>query len=110
MRRSCVHGYVVGLWYCMLSSFSLCTAYISFVSIKNCRCAWGGSPFIITMKLVPFMLVLQADVQEISGEAYIVFGIILFFWELLPTSLVVVFFRVQRPNQTLVRLQHRSRL
>lgn len=47
--------------------------------------------------------VLQADVQEISGEAYIVFGIILFFWELLPTSLVVVFFRVQRPNQNLVK-------
>ncbi|KAG9328482.1 hypothetical protein JZ751_013564 [Albula glossodonta] len=43
----------------------------------------------------------QADVEKISGEAYIVFGIILFFWELLPTSLVVVFFRVQRPNQNL---------
>ncbi|KAM4602269.1 integral membrane protein GPR137C [Polymixia lowei] len=43
----------------------------------------------------------EADVQGISGEAYIVFGIILFFWELLPTSLVVVFFRVQRPNQNL---------
>uniref|UniRef100_A0A673BNI0 Integral membrane protein GPR137B-like n=1 Tax=Sphaeramia orbicularis TaxID=375764 RepID=A0A673BNI0_9TELE len=43
----------------------------------------------------------QADVQEISGEAYIMFGIILFFWELLPTSLVVVFFRVQKPNQNL---------
>ncbi|XP_043966046.1 integral membrane protein GPR137C isoform X1 [Gambusia affinis] len=43
----------------------------------------------------------QADVQVISGEGYIVFGIILFFWELLPTSLVVVFFRVQRPHQNL---------
>ncbi|KAK6478869.1 G protein-coupled receptor 137Ba-like [Huso huso] len=43
----------------------------------------------------------QADVEKISGEAYVVFGIILFFWELLPTSLVVVFFRVQRPNQNL---------
>ncbi|XP_062302771.1 integral membrane protein GPR137C isoform X2 [Osmerus eperlanus] len=43
----------------------------------------------------------QADVEKISGEAYIIFGIILFFWELLPTSLVVVFFRVQRPNQNL---------
>ncbi|TNN47878.1 Integral membrane protein GPR137C [Liparis tanakae] len=42
-----------------------------------------------------------ADVQEISGEAYVAFGIILFFWELLPTSLVVVFFRVQKPNQNL---------
>ncbi|XP_029569966.1 integral membrane protein GPR137B isoform X2 [Salmo trutta] len=35
----------------------------------------------------------QADVEKIRGEAYIIFGIILFFWELLPTSLVVVFFR-----------------
>ncbi|XP_053712691.1 integral membrane protein GPR137C isoform X1 [Synchiropus splendidus] len=43
----------------------------------------------------------QADVQELTGETYIVFGIILFFWELLPTTLVVVFFRVQRPNQNL---------
>ncbi|XP_039597422.1 integral membrane protein GPR137C [Polypterus senegalus] len=43
----------------------------------------------------------QADVEKIQGEAYVVFGIILFFWELLPTSLVVVFFRVQRPNQNL---------
>ncbi|TNM94236.1 hypothetical protein fugu_002412 [Takifugu bimaculatus] len=43
----------------------------------------------------------QAEVQEVSGQTYIVFGVILFFWELLPTSLVVVFFRVQRPNQNL---------
>ncbi|XP_037552664.1 integral membrane protein GPR137C [Nematolebias whitei] len=43
----------------------------------------------------------QADVFNVSGEAYIVFGVILFFWELLPTSLVVVFFRVQRPHQNL---------
>lgn len=40
--------------------------------------------------------------QEVSGQTYIVFGVILFLWELLPTSLVVVFFRVQRPNQNLV--------
>ncbi|XP_055027663.1 integral membrane protein GPR137C isoform X2 [Misgurnus anguillicaudatus] len=43
----------------------------------------------------------QADVEKINGEAYVVFGVILFFWELLPTSLVVLFFRVQRPNQNL---------
>ncbi|XP_018583320.1 integral membrane protein GPR137C isoform X1 [Scleropages formosus] len=43
----------------------------------------------------------QADVEKINGAAYVVFGIILFFWELLPTSLVVIFFRVQRPNQNL---------
>ncbi|XP_060789650.1 integral membrane protein GPR137C [Neoarius graeffei] len=42
----------------------------------------------------------QADV-EIGGKAYMVFGIILFFWEFVPTTLLVVFFRVQRPNQNL---------
>ncbi|XP_028321796.1 integral membrane protein GPR137C [Gouania willdenowi] len=42
----------------------------------------------------------QAGLQ-VSGEAYVVFGVILFFWELLPTSLVVIFFRVQRPSQNL---------
>uniref|UniRef100_A0A4W5P5J9 G protein-coupled receptor 137C n=1 Tax=Hucho hucho TaxID=62062 RepID=A0A4W5P5J9_9TELE len=34
----------------------------------------------------------QADVEKISGEAYIIFGIILFFWELLPTSLTIALF------------------
>ncbi|RVE75302.1 hypothetical protein OJAV_G00015600 [Oryzias javanicus] len=45
----------------------------------------------------------QAEVQDVSGEAYIIFGVILFFWELLPTSLVVVFFRVQKPHQNLAQ-------
>ncbi|XP_077462046.1 integral membrane protein GPR137C isoform X2 [Stigmatopora argus] len=44
----------------------------------------------------------QTDVLKLSGEAYMVFGIILFFWELLPTSLMVLFFRVQKPNQNMV--------
>lgn len=46
---------------------------------------------------------LQDDVEKISGKAYMVFGIVLFFWEFVPTTLLVVFFRVQRPNQNLVR-------
>ncbi|XP_014013355.1 G protein-coupled receptor 137Ba isoform X1 [Salmo salar] len=42
----------------------------------------------------------QADLQSTLGDAgYIVFGVILFVWELLPTSLVVYFFRVRQPNQ-----------
>lgn len=41
----------------------------------------------------------QADLQSTLGDAgYIVFGVILFVWELLPTSLVVFFFRVRQPN------------
>ncbi|XP_045926206.1 G protein-coupled receptor 137Ba isoform X1 [Micropterus dolomieu] len=42
----------------------------------------------------------QADLHSTLGDAgYIVFGVILFVWELLPTSLVVFFFRVRQPNQ-----------
>ncbi|XP_077439799.1 integral membrane protein GPR137C [Vanacampus margaritifer] len=43
----------------------------------------------------------QADLLN-SDEAYMVYGSILFFWELLPTSLMVLFFRVQKPKQNLV--------
>lgn len=43
--------------------------------------------------------VFQADLQSTLGDAgYIVFGVILFVWELLPTSLVVFFFRVRQPD------------
>lgn len=42
----------------------------------------------------------QADLRSSLGDTgYIVFGVILFVWELLPTSLVVFFFRVRRPPQ-----------
>ncbi|XP_056147355.1 G protein-coupled receptor 137Ba isoform X2 [Lampris incognitus] len=42
----------------------------------------------------------QADLRSTLGDAgYIVFGVILFVWELLPTSLVVFFFRVRQPTQ-----------
>ncbi|XP_065115332.1 G protein-coupled receptor 137Ba [Paramisgurnus dabryanus] len=42
----------------------------------------------------------QADLRSSLGDAgYVVFGVILFVWELLPTSLVVYFFRVRKPAQ-----------
>ncbi|KAM6922720.1 G protein-coupled receptor 137Ba isoform 2-T4 [Lycodopsis pacificus] len=41
----------------------------------------------------------QADLRSTLGDAgYIVFGVILFVWELLPTSLMVFFFRVRQPD------------
>ncbi|XP_062980416.1 integral membrane protein GPR137B [Elgaria multicarinata webbii] len=44
----------------------------------------------------------QANLKCQLGDAgYIVFGIILFVWELLPTSLVVFFFRVRNPTKDL---------
>lgn len=48
--------------------------------------------------------ILQADLRSNLGDAgYVVFGVILFVWELLPTSLVVFFFRVRKPAQDRVR-------
>uniref|UniRef100_A0A4W3IIY6 G protein-coupled receptor 137Bb n=1 Tax=Callorhinchus milii TaxID=7868 RepID=A0A4W3IIY6_CALMI len=45
----------------------------------------------------------QADLQtQLGDKGYLVFGVILFIWELLPTTLVVLFFRVRRPVQSLV--------
>ncbi|KAM6971981.1 G protein-coupled receptor 137Ba [Aplochiton taeniatus] len=42
----------------------------------------------------------QADLRSSLGDpGYIVFGVILFFWEMIPTSLVVFFFRVRKPPQ-----------
>lgn len=53
---------------------------------------------------------LQADLRSSLGDAgYIVFGVILFVWELLPTSLVVFFFRVRRPPQERVSSPSRVR-
>uniref|UniRef100_A0A4W4DSA0 G protein-coupled receptor 137Bb n=1 Tax=Electrophorus electricus TaxID=8005 RepID=A0A4W4DSA0_ELEEL len=41
----------------------------------------------------------QADLRSSLGDAgYVVFGVILFVWELLPTSLVVFFFRVRNAS------------
>lgn len=41
----------------------------------------------------------QAEFMNLqTGFAYISFGVVLFVWEFLPTFIVVVFFRVQRPH------------
>uniref|UniRef100_A0A8D0GJX0 G protein-coupled receptor 137 n=1 Tax=Sphenodon punctatus TaxID=8508 RepID=A0A8D0GJX0_SPHPU len=42
----------------------------------------------------------QADlITDLGDQGYVVFGLILFVWELLPTALLVGFFRVHRPPQ-----------
>lgn len=42
--------------------------------------------------------------MEVSSEEYVVFGVVLFLWELVPTTFVVLFFRAQRLSQNLVGL------
>ncbi|XP_030053935.1 integral membrane protein GPR137B isoform X2 [Microcaecilia unicolor] len=52
------------------------------------------------MSLANIYLESKADLKCKLGDAgYVVFGVILFVWELLPTSLVVFFFRVRNPVQ-----------
>ncbi|KAE8286268.1 Integral membrane protein GPR137 Transmembrane 7 superfamily member 1-like 1 protein [Larimichthys crocea] len=42
----------------------------------------------------------QADLRnELGDRGYLAFGVILFIWELLPTSLLILIFRVRRPTQ-----------
>lgn len=42
----------------------------------------------------------QADLQsELGDRGYLVFGAILFIWELLPTGLLILIFRIRRPTQ-----------
>lgn len=42
----------------------------------------------------------QADLRsELGDRGYLAFGVILFVWELLPTSLLILIFRVRRPPQ-----------
>uniref|UniRef100_A0A8I3MLB1 G protein-coupled receptor 137C n=2 Tax=Canis lupus familiaris TaxID=9615 RepID=A0A8I3MLB1_CANLF len=43
----------------------------------------------------------KAHIEDISGEEYIVFGMVLFLWEHVPAWSVVLFFRAQRLNQNL---------
>ncbi|KAI8489262.1 PREDICTED: integral membrane protein GPR137B-like isoform X2 [Branchiostoma belcheri] len=46
----------------------------------------------------------QADLLNLGASDlnYLVFGLVLFFWELLPTSIVVILYRVRRPPQDLM--------
>uniref|UniRef100_A0A8C2CHV1 Integral membrane protein GPR137B-like n=1 Tax=Cyprinus carpio TaxID=7962 RepID=A0A8C2CHV1_CYPCA len=55
---------------------------------------------IAKMSLANIYLESKADLKSTLGDAgYVVFGVILFVWELLPTSLVVFIFRVRKPAQ-----------
>lgn len=45
----------------------------------------------------------KADLHNDLGDmGYIIFGAILFIWELLPTSLLILIFRVPRPAKEMV--------
>ncbi|XP_064601583.1 G protein-coupled receptor 137Ba-like [Liolophura sinensis] len=51
----------------------------------------------------------QADIFTLDrGYAFVSFGIVLFVWEVLPTFIVVVFFRVRRPTAAVMTLSEIS--
>lgn len=87
----------VGIWHlsCLLSScgFWSLTGLGPVGVLHWCDCGLAQTP------ALP-----QADlVNDLGNKGYLVFGLILFVWELLPTTLLVGFFRVHRPTQDLVR-------
>lgn len=64
--------------------------------VRPNRCKGAGLWNCLTPDFQP----VQADLRSSLGDGgYVVFGVVLFVWELLPTSLVVFFFRVRRPPQ-----------
>nr|XP_057919631.1 integral membrane protein GPR137 isoform X2 [Doryrhamphus excisus] len=53
----------------------------------------------------------QADLRnELGDRGYLAFGAILFIWELLPTSLLILIFRVRRPTQEVSSLTINNRV
>ena len=61
----------------------------------------SSTPCVVTP--CPSLASRQADLKNELGDAgYVVFGVVLFVWELLPTTLVVYFFRVRTPAKDLV--------
>ncbi|XP_057705796.1 integral membrane protein GPR137 [Corythoichthys intestinalis] len=53
----------------------------------------------------------QADLRNDLGDrGYLAFGAILFIWELLPTTLLIVIFRVRRPTQEVNNLTVNNRV
>ncbi|KAH0622510.1 hypothetical protein JD844_024881 [Phrynosoma platyrhinos] len=51
--------------------------------------------------LSKYLLGIQDLKCQLGDAGYVVFGVVLFVWELLPTSLVVFFFRVRNPTKDL---------
>uniref|UniRef100_A0A669Q1R2 G protein-coupled receptor 137C n=1 Tax=Phasianus colchicus TaxID=9054 RepID=A0A669Q1R2_PHACC len=70
------------------SLFILCA-----ISLACCMCKLG--------KMSSANVYLESKVGEKSSEEYVVFGVVLFLWELVPTTFVVLFFRAQRLSQNL---------
>lgn len=55
----------------------------------------------------PGLVVFKADLCSSMGDpGFVVFGLVLFVWELLPTALAVFFFRVRKPPQHTVSTGH----
>ncbi|XP_039657876.1 G protein-coupled receptor 137Ba-like [Perca fluviatilis] len=80
-------------------SLSVCLYKVAKMSLANIYLE-SKKKWIEAVVIVALCLCLQADLRSSLGDGgYVVFGVILFVWELLPTSLVVFFFRVRRPPQ-----------
>lgn len=79
------------------------TSLVSWLLVPSWPGPWHGVP-LAQWQIDTSPAFAQADlVNDLGNKGYLVFGLILFVWELLPTTLLVGFFRVHRPPQDLVR-------
>nr|XP_056707110.1 integral membrane protein GPR137C [Euleptes europaea] len=113
------------LAYCMcrLSRLSSANVYLESKGTSLCQALIVGSVFILLCSSRAFYnlvavaispdhvpspfnygwdsLLDQARGEEVSSEEYVVFGVVLFIWELVPIVFVVLFFQAQRLSQNL---------
>ncbi|XP_054827915.1 integral membrane protein GPR137C [Eublepharis macularius] len=115
----------VSLAYCMcrLSKMSSANVYLESKGTSVCQALLVGSVVILLCSSRAFYNLVavvispdhvpspfnygwdnlsdQARGEEATSEEYVVFGVVLFLWELVPTMFVVLFFRAQRLTQNL---------
>ncbi|XP_054654449.1 G protein-coupled receptor 137Ba isoform X2 [Dunckerocampus dactyliophorus] len=85
-------GAIVILLYTSRACYNLVVLGLSNKSINSFDYDWYN----VSDQVCVFF---QADLQSTLGDTgYVVFGVVLFVWELFPTSLVVFFFRVRQPD------------
>nr|XP_023651960.1 integral membrane protein GPR137B-like isoform X1 [Paramormyrops kingsleyae]XP_023651961.1 integral membrane protein GPR137B-like isoform X1 [Paramormyrops kingsleyae] len=112
----------LSLCLCKISKMSLANTYLESKGTSVCQVTVTAATVVIlytsrscynlvilTLTSVGSISFADSDFYDVSNQeslqttlgdkSYIVFGVILFAWELLPASLMVFFFRVRRPAQ-----------
>ncbi|XP_062974280.1 integral membrane protein GPR137C isoform X1 [Elgaria multicarinata webbii] len=114
---------LLGCCMCKLSKMSSANVYLESKGTSVCQALLVGSVIILLYSSRAFYNLVAVAIspdrvpspfnygwdnlsdkdrgEEVSSEEYVVFGVVLFLWEFVPTMFVVLFFRAQRLPQNL---------